>query len=131
MKKPKIAEMKVLTALAAGALFSLLLLVGTSVWAQAPGACADEITQFCSGVSSGGGALRGCLEEHDNELSGWCKSSITGAAAEADAACHDDIILFCGGVGGAGGVQCLKDKESWLSFECKVRLGLLPENQGQ
>jgi hypothetical protein len=108
----------------------LVLLVGTCAWAQAPGACADEIAQFCSGVSAGGGALRQCLLEHDNELSGWCRSSIAGAREEAADACHDDAILLCEGAGG-GTVQCLKDKESWLSFECKVKLGLLPQNQSR
>jgi hypothetical protein len=130
MENRRSAGAKIQAGTAIFALFSLVLLVGTCAWAQAPGACADEIAQFCSGISAGGGALRQCLLEHDNELSGWCRSSIARARDEAADACHDDAILLCAGAGG-GTVQCLKDKESWLSFECKVKLGLLPENQSR
>ena len=130
MKNTSAVKTKIHTIPAVCALFSLILLIGTGALAQAPGGCADEIAQFCPGVSSGGGALRECLEEHDNELSGWCKSTITGATGKAAAACHDDAIVLCGNAV-TSILQCLKEKESWLSFDCKVDLGLLPENQGQ
>ena len=121
-------SVKILAAPAVCAL-SLLVFAG-GAWAQAPGACADEISQFCSGIPAGSGAIRQCLLEHDNELSGWCKSSLAGAAGEAADACHDDAVLLCSTTDGSI-LQCLKDKEAWLSFECKVKLGLLPENQGR
>ena len=123
-------RIKIQMALATGALFSLSLLTVVCAFAQAPGACANEIAQFCSGVPAGRGAIRQCLETHDNELSGWCKSNIATAPAEAGQACHDDIILLCGDADGRGSqiLQCLKDKESWLSIECKVRIGLFPTN---
>ena len=108
----------------------LSLLIGAGVNAQAPGACADEIAQFCQGVQNGGGQITKCLAEHSNELSDWCKSSITGAKQEAEQACHDDVMLLCGGAGSGGGkvAQCLRDKESWLSVECKIKLGMIQTN---
>lgn len=130
MKSKVGANLKIKTIPAACALFLLVLLTGLSAWAQAPGACADEISQFCSGIPAGSGAIRECLLEHDNELSGWCKSSLSGAGEMASRACHDDAILLCSNVDGSI-LQCLKDKESWLSFECKVDLGLLPGGQAK
>ena len=112
---------------AVSALFLMIFLFSTGASAQAPGACADEISQFCSGIPAGSGAIRQCLLEHDIELSGWCKSTITGVRETAAAACHDDAILLCANTDGTI-LQCLKDKESWLSFECKVELGLLPQS---
>jgi hypothetical protein len=131
MKNMRPMRIKIQMVLIAGTVFLLSFLIGTCASAQSPGACANEIAQFCPGVSAGGGALKQCLEKHDNELSGWCKSSIKGARAEAEEACHDEIILFCGDTQAGGGrvSQCLKDKESWLSFECKVKMGLLPANR--
>ncbi len=118
------------TGLAVAALLSLGILAWTGASAQAPGACADEITQFCSDIPAGSGAIRQCLERYENELSDWCKSSIVGATTQAGLACHDDIILLCKNSGGGRDqiLQCLKDRESWLSFECKVKMGLLPAN---
>jgi len=124
MRNGKVAKIQLLTAVCA----LLLILFAAGARAQAPGACADEISQFCSGIPAGSSAINQCLLEHDNELSGWCKSTLTGVREMTRAACHDDAVLLCSNTDGTI-LQCLKDKESWLSFECKVDLGLLPGNQ--
>ncbi len=57
-------RIKIRMALAAGAIFSLGLLTATGAFAQAPGACADEIAMLCADIQPGGGAVTQCLQEH-------------------------------------------------------------------
>ncbi len=111
-------------------------LLQTVVLAQDWGPCTGEIQKYCANVKPGGGEVARCLGQHKADLSNGCQSrlsALTEQVKEADEACQDDIMLVCGGVEPGGGrvLQCLKDHQSWLSFDCKVKLGLIgfvPQN---
>jgi hypothetical protein len=105
-------------------------LLQTVVLAQDWGPCTGEIQKYCANVKPGGGEVARCLGQHKADLSNGCQSrlsALTEQVKEADEACQDDIMLVCGGVEPGGGrvLQCLKDHQSWLSFDCKVKLGLI------
>ena len=105
-------------------------LLQTVALAQDWGPCTGEIQKYCPNVKPGGGEVARCLGQHRADLSNGCQSrlsALTEQVKEADEACQDDIMLVCGGVESGGGrvLQCLKDHQSWLSFDCKVKLGLI------
>ena len=39
-------------------------------------ACSAEISRYCSGMSHGGGQVRGCLQAHVHEVSAGCRSAL-------------------------------------------------------
>jgi hypothetical protein len=41
-------------------------------------ACAGEIKAYCAGMSHGGGAVRGCLQDNRSELSRACRAALDG-----------------------------------------------------
>ena len=47
-------------------------------------ACATDVQKFCANIERAKGAMRGCLEAHDAQLSAGCKAArIERAAARA------------------------------------------------
>jgi hypothetical protein len=117
--------------------FLAALLAGT-VLAQDLGPCAGDVKKFCQGVQPGQGDMSRCLTQNRENLSPDCKSRLSALSEqvnEADQACHDDVMLFCSGVKPGGGriVQCLKDNGSSVSFNCRVKMGLIgfqnPDNK--
>ena len=45
-------------------------------------ACADDIQKFCANIERAKGAMRSCLETHENDLSASCKAARAERAAE-------------------------------------------------
>jgi hypothetical protein len=118
--------------------FVILLLPGTVILAQDFGPCSGDVMKFCKGVQPGQGDISRCLTQNRQSLSDGCQtrlSSLSEQVNEADQACHDDVMLFCSGVKPGGGriVQCLKDNGSSVSFNCRVKMGLIgfqnPDNK--
>jgi hypothetical protein len=111
-------------------IFIAFLLFGTGVMAQDFGVCTGDVMKFCQSVERGEGSTAKCLVQNRKELSPGCQSrvsALTEQVKEADEACQDDIMLQCSEVQPGGGriVECLKERESWLSFNCKVKMGLI------
>jgi len=44
-------------------------------------ACATDVQKFCANIERAKGAMRGCLEAHDAELSAGCKAARAERAA--------------------------------------------------
>jgi hypothetical protein len=44
-------------------------------------ACAADVQKFCANIERAKGAMRGCLEAHDAQLSAGCKAARTERAA--------------------------------------------------
>ena len=38
--------------------------------------CGNEISRLCAGLTHGGGAVRGCLQDHRSQLSRRCRNSL-------------------------------------------------------
>lgn len=38
-------------------------------------ACASDVQKFCANIERGKGAMRGCLQTHESELSSACKAA--------------------------------------------------------
>lgn len=102
----------------------------TVALAQDFGPCTGDVMKFCQGVQLGQGDVSRCLTQNRQSLSAGCQSRIsalTEQVKEADQACQDDIILYCSDVQPGGGrvKQCLQERDSWLSFNCRVKMGLI------
>ena len=48
---------------------------------KARAACATDVQKFCANIERAKGAMRGCLEAHDAQLSDGCKAARTERAA--------------------------------------------------
>ncbi|MEA2625050.1 MAG: hypothetical protein QOD06_1095 [Candidatus Binatota bacterium] len=44
---------------------------------KARSACKEDVSRFCKGVQKGTGGMKDCLERHQSELSGECRSQLT------------------------------------------------------
>ncbi|MBK9293410.1 MAG: hypothetical protein IPM57_03045 [Oligoflexia bacterium] len=106
-------------------LVSLVFLFSSSSFAErGSGPCKADAEKFCKDVKPGGGKMRDCLREHKDELSSECKarhSMMKEKFKNFREACKEDIKTHCGDVkpGKRKIIQCLKEKESSLSAECK------------
>jgi hypothetical protein len=113
-----------------GFVFVILLLPGTGILAQDFGPCSGDVMKFCQSVQPGQGDVSRCLVQNKQGLTPGCQSRLSALSEqvkEADQACQDDIMLYCSDVQAGGGrvKQCLKEHDSWLSFNCRVKMGLI------
>jgi hypothetical protein len=113
-----------------GVIFIGTQLFGSIVWSQDFGACTGDVMKFCQSVERNEGSVANCLLQNKPALSPGCQSRLSALSEqlkEADQACQDDIMLYCSEMQPGGGrvVKCLKDQESWLSINCKVKMGLI------
>jgi hypothetical protein len=53
---------------------------------EARAACETDVQNLCAGVPSGGGRIIACLKQHQNEVSGGCKSAIAKALQDTTGA---------------------------------------------
>ena len=44
---------------------------------KARSACREDVSRFCKGVKKGTGGVKECLQRHQSELSGECRSQLT------------------------------------------------------
>ena len=99
-----------------------------------PGPCSADAQKFCPNVTTGGGRLMQCLNQHKSELSPDCAKSLQnmkqqaathmGEIREMRRACGADVNNFCKNVELGGGrlLGCLKEHESTLSPSCQAML---------
>jgi cysteine rich repeat protein len=107
-------------------------------------ACGQEMQKFCNDVQPGAGRKARCLLEHRTEVSHECSAYLqqipaarqtSGSAGNAESgpsgarskfalACRQDMQTFCAGVKPGEGrvVQCLRERQSDISGECKSSL---------
>lgn len=91
------------------------------------GPCAEDIAKFCKDVKPGKGGIAKCLKQHEGELSGGCKDSLSARkqkAQEFSQACKNDAAQYCKDTKPGDGkmLKCLKQNEGSLSAECKEAL---------
>lgn len=93
-------------------------------------ACAADIDDFCGKVTSGGGRIGLCLQAHEDQLSGGCRSALSGIAHDLKRnvervaeGCLNEIQTLCGATGKIG--QCLAQKKDTLSNSCQTIVGAI------
>jgi hypothetical protein len=69
--------------------FAMALLVPAAAVAT-KGPCSDDRLKFCRSATADPGAIRFCLLEHKDELSGACEARLQGDLGASDAARSDN-----------------------------------------
>jgi Golgi apparatus protein 1 len=103
------------------------------------GACASDISNFCSSVTRGEGRVLLCMQAHEDQLSRRCQFALYRASRGLERAinrveriadaCMQDIEAQCGEADRIG--QCLVQKSGSLSQACQMVLaGLRQAVQG-
>jgi hypothetical protein len=111
--------MKVLASLAVPAAAALVLCVVLPARAAphaAAQACRSDFTKYCSGVEPGGGRVVACLQQHQDELTPACKSTVDQLAG-----CGEEVRKICGTASGRSELQeCMKTHSSEFSATCRA-----------
>ena len=103
------------------------------------GACAADISKFCSNVTKGEGRVLACMYAHDDQLSRTCQFALYRTARNLDRAlnrveriadaCWNDIEAQCGDADRIG--KCVMEKAGSLSPSCQsVVISLRQAAQG-
>lgn len=95
------------------------------------GACASDISNFCSRVTRGEGRLLQCMQAHDDQLSRRCQFALYRVSRHLERAlnrvesvaeaCWNDIQAHCGDADRIG--QCVMEKRASLSQSCQTVVG--------
>lgn len=95
-------------------------------------ACAADLEDFCSTVTSGEGRVAMCMLAHEDQLSSNCRSALSSVAMRLKRnvdrvaeACWNEIQAQCGEQGKIG--QCLQQKRGSLSNSCQTIVGALEQ----
>ncbi len=100
--------------------------------------CGDDLTKYCSTVTKGDGRLLLCMMAHEDKISTKCDYTLYSAAHNLERAldfveqtadaCWPDIEKHCANLPEGGGriAQCLLDKKSSVSMDCKTMLDHMP-----
>jgi sporulation protein YlmC with PRC-barrel domain len=95
-------------------------------------ACAADLDEFCSTVTSGEGRVAKCMLAHEDQLSSGCRSALSRVAIRlrrnvdrVAEACWSEIQAQCGDEGKIA--QCLERKRSSLSSACQTIVGALEQ----
>lgn len=106
----------------------LFLFAGAgAVSALDPGPCAEDLKEYCSGITPGGGRLIQCLNEHSEELSSSCENwieRIKEKSQELNEACFEEIVHFCNFEEPdlVRIVSCLQERYVNLTLACRQKL---------
>jgi Golgi apparatus protein 1 len=103
------------------------------------GACAADISKFCSNVTRGEGRLLSCMQAYDDQLGRRCQFALYRVSRHLEGAlnrveriaeaCWNDIEAHCGNADRIG--QCVVEKRASLSQSCQtVVSGLRKAVQG-
>jgi hypothetical protein len=107
--------------------------------AKLESSCGDEIKNFCSTVTPGGGGVLLCIEAHEDKLSPKCLFDMHEAAKnhklaadalkEAAVACRGDVGKYCGQIKLGQGrlTQCLMTNKASVSNACADSLQKLSD----
>ena len=98
--------------------------------ADLAGACASELSSYCSTVTPGDGRIAACMFAHADKISDGCFAAIEDQLLQIDfvlarlryavETCAPDIQARCGDAAAGGGriLGCLIDNRASLSAEC-------------
>lgn len=96
--------------------------------------CEKDLATYCPKVTPGEGRLALCIMAHDDKISDACFGAIFDVAdgvslalsnvSRAADACEDELDKYCADVEEGGGrlAQCLIDKKSELSANCRAEI---------
>jgi hypothetical protein len=84
--------------------------------------CQADVQKLCPGIKPGHGAILGCLEGKQDQVSAACKDEVKAKLEAFYEACKPDVEKFCATVPkGQGAIlKCLKKNEAGLSDSCKA-----------
>lgn len=93
-------------------------------------ACGDDIEEYCSNVTPGGGRIAACMHAHSDALSRRCRFSLSRTARNIRSAveniadeCWNNIQAQCGSEQNIA--ECVKQKTSSLSPTCQTVVAAL------
>jgi hypothetical protein len=98
------------------------------------GACGEDIEQFCSDVTPGGGRIASCMDAYSDQLSRSCSSALNRAADRiqqtvehfADT-CMSAVQQQCGNTDNVR--QCLQQKNASLPHSCQTIIAAVQEGR--
>jgi Cysteine rich repeat len=98
------------------------------------GACGEDIEQFCSDVTPGGGRIASCMDAYSDQLSRSCSSALNRAADRiqqtvehfADT-CMSAVQQQCGNADNVR--QCLQQKNASLPHSCQTIIAAVQEGR--
>jgi hypothetical protein len=96
--------------------------------------CENELTSYCSNVTSGEGRILACLYAYSDKLTGQCEYALYDAAVQLERAvaalsfvaneCDADLEKFCSEVAVGEGhlLKCLDENSSKITTRCAKAL---------
>lgn len=127
-----------ITSLFAGALCLSFAAASTAHSSDILGACADDISQYCSAVEAGHGRIAACLYAHELVVSDSCDIATAEMSDILDTMfatirvtyeqCGADIENHCSDISAGGGrvLACLAGNASELTDGCAALVSAVP-----
>ncbi len=98
--------------------------------------CANDIKQFCSTITPGGGRIVSCLFANNDKITGQCTFAMIDASVALNAtmaslrhlakttSCRSDLRQYCRGIPAGGGrlYRCLRSNKATLTDGCRSAL---------
>ncbi len=98
------------------------------------GACGEDIEQFCSDVTPGGGRMASCMDAYSDQLSRSCSFALSRAADRIHQAvehfadtCMSAVQQQCGNADNMR--QCLQQKNASLPHSCQTIIAAVQEGR--
>jgi hypothetical protein len=98
------------------------------------GACGEDIEQFCSDVTPGGGRLASCMDAYSDQLSRSCSFALSRAADRIQQAvesfadtCMSAVQQQCGNADNVR--QCLQQKNASLPHSCQTIIAAVQQGR--
>ena len=98
------------------------------------GACGEDIEQFCSDVTPGGGRIASCMDAYSDQLSRSCSFALSRAADRIQQAveyfadtCMSAVQQQCGNADNMR--QCLQQKNASLPHSCQTIIAAVQQGR--
>ena len=98
------------------------------------GACGEDIEQFCSDVTPGGGRMASCMDAYSDQLSRSCSFALSRAADRIQQAvehfadtCMSAVQQQCGNADNMR--QCLQQKNASLPHSCQTIIAAVQQGR--